>query len=92
LMFKTSICDVLVSLLNRISTCVFKKSNIYQYLSKISECVVPIFIIACVIYRARDVATRKKYVALVDSVKNNNGDVKVFSSLHVSGERKLEKD
>lgn len=50
------------------------------------------FIIVCVIYRARDVATRKKYVALVDSVKNNNGDVKVFSSLHVSGERKLEKD
>lgn len=32
--------------------------------------------------------TRKKYVALVDSVKDNNGEVKVFSSLHVSGERK----
>lgn len=39
--------------------------------------------------RARDVATRKKFVALVDSVKYNNGDVKIFSSLHVSGERKF---
>lgn len=27
-------------------------------------------------------------MALVDGVKNNNGDVKIFSSLHVSGERK----
>lgn len=31
---------------------------------------------------------RKKYVALVDNVKYNSGEVKVFSSLHVSGERK----
>lgn len=44
---------------------------------------------AVCIFRARDVATRKKYVALVDSVKDNNGEVRVFSSLHVSGERKL---
>ena len=28
-------------------------------------------------------------MALVDSVKDNNGEVRVFSSLHVSGERKL---
>ena len=26
-------------------------------------------------------------MALVDSVKENNGDVRIFSSLHVSGER-----
>ena len=33
-------------------------------------------------------STRKQYVALVDSVRDNNGDVRIFSSLHVSGERK----
>ena len=39
-------------------------------------------------YRSADVATRKKYVALVDAVKEGGGEVKVFSSMHVSGERK----
>ena len=31
---------------------------------------------------------RKRYVNLVDSVRDSGGDVKIFSSLHVSGERK----
>ena len=31
---------------------------------------------------------RRVYVDLVESVRDNGGDVKVFSSLHVSGERK----
>lgn len=39
------------------------------------------------LFRCDDPAERKKYVALVDSVKENCGDVKVFSSLHVSGEQ-----
>ena len=38
--------------------------------------------------RSLDLAERKKYVALVDAVKEYNGDVKIFSSLHISGERK----
>ena len=33
-------------------------------------------------------AERKKYVALVDSVRQNGGAVYIFSSLHVTGERK----
>lgn len=33
-------------------------------------------------------ALRKEYVQLVDSVREYGGDVKIFSSLHVSGERK----
>ena len=37
--------------------------------------------------RSSDVPTRKRYVSLVESVKDNNGTVRVFSSLHVSGER-----
>ena len=39
--------------------------------------------------RSSDVPTRKRYVALVESVRENGGEVKIFSSLHVSGERKL---
>ena len=38
--------------------------------------------------RSADVPTRQRYVALVESVKEGGGAVKVFSSLHVSGERK----
>lgn len=37
--------------------------------------------------RNADVATRKKYVNLVNSVKDSGGAVHIFSSLHVSGER-----
>ena len=38
--------------------------------------------------RSKNLDERKSYVQLVDSVKENGGDVKIFSSLHVSGERK----
>ena len=34
-------------------------------------------------------AVRQRYVKLVDSVRDMAGEVKIFSSLHVSGERKL---
>ena len=43
----------------------------------------------CVCCRANDVAVRQRYVKLVDSVKEIGGEVKIFSSLHVSGERTL---
>jgi hypothetical protein len=39
-------------------------------------------------FRSCDVPMRKRYVRLVESVKEGGGDVKIFSSLHVSGERK----
>jgi len=35
------------------------------------------------------VKLRKRYVTLVDSVRESGGEVKIFSSMHVSGERKL---
>ncbi|KXJ82084.1 hypothetical protein RP20_CCG015627 [Aedes albopictus] len=35
----------------------------------------------------QDVATRKEYVQLVDSVRDSGGEVKIFSSMHVSGEQ-----
>jgi protein pelota len=37
------------------------------------------------LFKAADIRTRQKYVALVDSVRDNGGKVYVFSCLHVSG-------
>jgi stalled ribosome rescue protein Dom34 len=34
-----------------------------------------------------DLKTRQRYVKLVEDVKANMGDVRIFSTLHVSGER-----
>uniref|UniRef100_A0A671YMZ5 Protein pelota homolog n=1 Tax=Sparus aurata TaxID=8175 RepID=A0A671YMZ5_SPAAU len=41
------------------------------------------------LFRHQDVPTRSRYVRLVDNVRDNGGNVRIFSSLHVSGERKL---
>merc|ERR1711862_493018 len=37
------------------------------------------------LFRNSDVKVRKQYVSLVEAVKENGGDVYVFSTLHVSG-------
>lgn len=42
------------------------------------------------LFRAANIATRNKYVSLVDSVKENGGIVHIFSSLHPSGEQLLQ--
>lgn len=39
------------------------------------------------LFRCSDVALRKEYINLVESVRDSGGDVKIFSSMHVSGER-----
>jgi len=39
------------------------------------------------LFRSSDVVMRKKYVALVESVKEHGGTVFIFSSLHVSGKQ-----
>lgn len=38
------------------------------------------------LFKSCDLATRLQYVALTESVKEHGGTVRVFSSLHVSGE------
>ncbi|GFS30157.1 eukaryotic release factor 1 (eRF1) family protein [Actinidia rufa] len=40
------------------------------------------------LFRSSDVVTRQKYVNFVNSVKHSGGTALVFSSMHVSGERK----
>ncbi|KAK6740148.1 hypothetical protein RB195_008552 [Necator americanus] len=39
------------------------------------------------LFRSQDLETRKRYVALVESVREQNGNVLIFSSMHVSGEQ-----
>jgi len=39
------------------------------------------------LFRSQNIAERKRYVKLVDSVKESGGDVKIFSSMHVTGEQ-----
>ncbi|XP_050310451.1 protein pelota [Anthonomus grandis grandis] len=39
------------------------------------------------LFRCEDIKLRKEYVNLVDSVKDSGGDVRIFSSMHVSGEQ-----
>lgn len=39
------------------------------------------------LFRSADVATRQRYVRLVEEVKAGGGTVRIFSSLHVSGEQ-----
>lgn len=40
------------------------------------------------LFRSKELSERKRYVSIVDKVRENSGQVKIFSSLHVSGERK----
>ncbi|XP_012157283.1 protein pelota isoform X1 [Ceratitis capitata] len=39
------------------------------------------------LFRCQDVSQRKEYVNLVESVREAGGEVKIFSSMHISGEQ-----
>lgn len=39
------------------------------------------------LFRSNNIDERKRYVKLVEDVRNNNGTVLIFSSMHVSGEQ-----
>ena len=45
------------------------------------------YILFFCMFRSSDLKERKRYVKLVDTVRETAGDVRIFSSLHVSGER-----
>ena len=48
---------------------------------------VEILLVSDKLFRAQNVSERKKYVELVDRVRDVGCEVKIFSSLHVSGEQ-----
>ncbi|RTG83846.1 protein pelota [Schistosoma bovis] len=50
-------------------------------------CAIDTLLITDALFRSRNLEERKQYVELVDQVKDNQGIVRIFSSLHVSGEQ-----
>merc|ERR1712098_405094 len=48
---------------------------------------VEVLMVSDKLFRANTVGERKRYVSLVDRVRDFGGEVKIFSSLHVSGEQ-----
>nr|ACM09723.1 pelota homolog [Salmo salar] len=58
------------------------------HVEKASEALaIDILLISDNLFRHQDVTTRSRYVRLVDNVRDNGGTVRIFSSLHVSGEQ-----
>jgi len=48
---------------------------------------IEVLLISDKLFRSQDIAQRNKHVTLIDKVREAGGDVKIFSSLHVSGEQ-----
>lgn len=48
---------------------------------------IEILMISDKLFRCQDIQQRKDYVAIVDSVRESGGEVRIFSSMHVSGEQ-----
>ena len=60
----------------------------YRYVHRANELLaVDTLLVTDTLFKSCDVPTRQRYVALTESVKENGGTVRVFSSLHVSGEQ-----
>jgi len=53
----------------------------------VSADAVEILLISDKLFRANKVSERRKYVDLVDKVRDMGGEVRIFSSMHVSGEQ-----
>ncbi|KAL7680898.1 putative 50S ribosomal protein L30e [Plasmopara halstedii] len=52
-----------------------------------SNMAIETLMISDALFRSQDIATRRKYVEIVESVRDNGGTVRLFSSMHVSGEK-----
>lgn len=60
----------------------------YKHVARANEnMAIETLLITDELFRHQDLATRRKYVDLVESVRANGGVVRLFSSLHVSGEK-----
>jgi protein pelota len=69
------------------------KLNIFQsvkHVEKANEAeAIDTLLISDSLFRSKELSERKRYVNIVDYVKENGGQVRIFSSLHVSGERNI---
>uniref|UniRef100_A0A8B9LJU0 Protein pelota homolog n=1 Tax=Astyanax mexicanus TaxID=7994 RepID=A0A8B9LJU0_ASTMX len=62
--------------------------KVMAHVEKAAEALaIDILLISDKLFRHQDIATRSRYVRLVDNVRDNGGTVRIFSSLHVSGEQ-----
>ena len=66
-----------------LKACYGEKHVLLALESQAIECL----LISDKLFRAQDVSQRKKFVRMVDEVKEFGGEVKIFSSMHVSGEQ-----
>lgn len=48
---------------------------------------IEVLLISDELFRSQDIKQRKRYVRIVDTAKETGGEVRIFSSLHVSGEQ-----
>lgn len=44
------------------------------------------------LFRSTDVAQRRRYVEMVEAVRERGGEALIFSSMHESGQRELSKE
>ncbi|KAA3671369.1 protein pelota, partial [Paragonimus westermani] len=68
------------------------KSNYKHVKTAADAFAIDTLLVSDALFRSRDLEERRRYVALVDSVKEDQGTVRIFSSLHVSGERTFKSD
>lgn len=80
--------QVLQSFMRMMDTDPMKAYYGYLHVSKADEqMAVDSLLVTDELFRNSDVVTRRKYVALVESVREHGGKVYVFSSMHVSGQQ-----
>mmetsp|Transcript_9702 Transcript_9702/g.14398 ORF Transcript_9702/g.14398 Transcript_9702/m.14398 type:complete len:167 (+) Transcript_9702:442-942(+) len=78
--------EVLNQFMRMIDTNPYKAYYGYSHVNKANEeLAIESLLVTDELFRSSDVITRKKYVSLVESVRENGGKVFIFSSLHVSG-------
>uniref|UniRef100_A0AAR2K0X7 Protein pelota homolog n=1 Tax=Pygocentrus nattereri TaxID=42514 RepID=A0AAR2K0X7_PYGNA len=86
--FDSQACQLRVKGTNIQENQYVKVSHQLAHVEKASEALaIDILLISDKLFRHQDIATRNRYVRLVDNVKDNGGAVRIFSSLHVSGEQ-----
>lgn len=80
--------EVLNKFMRLLDTCPEKAYYGYFHVQKANEeLAIDSLLISDELFRSSDVLTRKKYVTLVESVRERGGTVYIFSTMHVSGQQ-----
>ncbi len=80
--------QALTSFHNMLKSCPDRAYYGIKHVERASEAgAVDNLLVSDALFRAQDVATRRRYVALVENVRSAGGKSFVFSSMHISGEQ-----